>query len=54
MIKTNQKNNHELSNPLLTKDDGLFEKLEEKKQPKKAPESIFSRDVNDLSERVYD
>ena len=54
MIKTNQKNNHELSNPFLTKDDGQFEKLGEKRRPKKASESIFSRDVNDLSERVYD
>ena len=41
MIKTNQKNNHALSNPLLTKDDGQFEKLEEKKKSKKASKSIL-------------
>jgi len=32
---------HELSNPLLTKDDGQFEKLEEKKKSKKASKSIL-------------
>ncbi len=39
----------------LTKEDGQSEKLEEKRiKVKKGYKSIFSKDVNDLSERGYD
>ena len=49
-----QKSNPDPSNPLLTKEDGQLEKLEENKKPRKASKSLFNRDVNDPSERGHD
>ena len=49
-----QKSNPAPTNPLLTKEDGQLEKLEEKKKSRKASKSLFSRDVNDPSERGHD
>ena len=41
--------------PKLTKEDGQSEKLEEKKvKVKKGFKPLFSKDVNDPSERGYD
>jgi hypothetical protein len=49
-----QKSNKKPSKPLLTKEDGQFEKLEGKKKSKKIIKSLFSKDVNDPSERGHD
>jgi len=48
-------NRQSLKIPKLTKEDGQSEKLEEKKiKVKKGIKPLFSKDVNDPSERGYD
>ena len=53
MIKKENSGNAPSNSPLL-KEDGQFEKLEEKKKFKTASKSLFGLDVNDPSERGYD